>query len=188
MAKRAAVLVDGGYFAKLMLAFNRPPIGIAKFSDEVCAPHERLRTYYYDAPPYVSPTPTPEERERKSSKDRYFDALRMQDRIEVRLGEVQRVKIPCPYGPAHFDFRQKLVDVILSVDMVKLAWSKLVDVIVLVSGDRDFVPAIRAAKDAGILVKAVYSTRSGLYVHSELLQNCDERVEVTDELIKRCLR
>jgi len=51
---------------------------------------------------------------------------------------------------------------------------------VLLSSGSDLVPAVQAAKEAGILTQVYYSRRS---VHDELLQACDDRFEITRELI-----
>lgn len=185
---KAVVLIDGGYFGKVREALGRPQIDFVKFSDAICDPFKRFRTYYYDAPPWMSSPPTQEQKERMARKQRFLDSLSMLPRFEVRLGEVIRIEFTCDKGPPHEDFIQKLVDVLLSVDMVRLAWSKFVEMIVLVSGDSDFIPAVQAAKDANAIVKHVYCDVPGSYVHGDLKKECDERLPITRELIDRCLR
>ena len=43
-------------------------------------------------------------------------------------------------------FKQKMVDVLLSVDLVRLSWSKQIQAAILVAGDSDYVPAVEAAE------------------------------------------
>ncbi|WP_237386702.1 NYN domain-containing protein [Xenorhabdus sp. Sc-CR9] len=50
----------------------------------------------------------------------------------------------------HYDIKQKAVDIKLGMDITMLAYEKLVDVIVLVAGDSDFVPAAKHARTKGI--------------------------------------
>lgn len=50
----------------------------------------------------------------------------------------------------HFDIDQKAVDIKLGMDITTLALNKLADVIVLVAGDSDFVPAAKLARTNGI--------------------------------------
>lgn len=50
----------------------------------------------------------------------------------------------------HYDCKQKTVDIKLGMDITTLAYEKLVDVIVLVAGDADFVPAAKHARTKGI--------------------------------------
>jgi uncharacterized LabA/DUF88 family protein len=184
--ERAAILIDGGYLDKVRLAFNKPVLDIVKFSDVICGDNcERFRTYYYDALPWIGNPPNPQDLQRRQTKQHYLDSLRMLHRVEVRLGEVQRLEVKCIKGQNHVNFIQKLVDVLLSVDIVRLAWGGFVDKIVLVSGDRDFLPAVNTAKEAGVIVKLVYATPPHAYVHTNLLMACDERQVINQELIKK---
>ena len=48
------------------------------------------------------------------------------------------------------DLRQKGIDVKLGSDIATLAYKKLVDRIILISGDSDFVPAAKIARIEGI--------------------------------------
>lgn len=50
----------------------------------------------------------------------------------------------------YFDIKQKGVDMRLGLDVASLAYKKLVNQIVLVAGDADFVPATRLARREGI--------------------------------------
>lgn len=182
---RAAVLIDGGYLDKIRLFFKKPSIDMVKFSNNVCDQCDRFRTYYYDALPWVGQNPNQKDLTRRQTKQKYLDNLKMLHRIEVRLGEVQRKTINCDKGPNHVKFIQKLVDVQLSVDLVRLSWGNFIDKIVLISGDRDFLPAVNAAKDAGVIIKLVYANPPCAYVHTNLLMACDERQIIDQSLIKK---
>lgn len=50
----------------------------------------------------------------------------------------------------HYEYKQKAVDIKLGMDITTLAYEKLVDVIVLVAGDADFVPAAKHARIKGV--------------------------------------
>nr|WP_321349330.1 NYN domain-containing protein [uncultured Methanoregula sp.] len=82
-------------------------------------------------------------------------------------------------------FEQKRVDILLAVELVRLSWSGQIGHAVIVTGDSDFVPAIEAAKDAGVITKLYYSRRS---VHDELLSAVDERCEMDPAFIERVKR
>ncbi len=127
--------------------------------------------------PYQSNPPTIAERQRYSSMDRFTHSLRQLPRFEVRLGRLQ-----------YFDgeYRQKGVDTLLSMDLVELAATGQISEAVLITGDSDFAPAARRAKDRGILVKLYYSPTT--YVHTELMEACDERYPVDAEFLRDCLR
>ena len=50
----------------------------------------------------------------------------------------------------HFEIKQKGVDMRLGLDIASLAYKKLVNQIVLIAGDADFVPAAKLARREGI--------------------------------------
>jgi uncharacterized LabA/DUF88 family protein len=79
-------------------------------------------------------------------------------------------------------FEQKRVDILLAVELVRLSWSHQIGHAVIVTGDSDFVPAIEAAKDAGVITTLYYSRRA---VHDELLTSVDERYEMDDVFIEK---
>jgi len=78
---RYAVFIDGGYAKKVWTQFGNPRISYLKFSEQIARGQERLRTYYYDCAPYVSPSPTPEEKKRKADFDRFVAALQSNSRF-----------------------------------------------------------------------------------------------------------
>lgn len=77
-----------------------------------------MRTYYYHCPPYQSNPPTEEERERLSSRQKFFSALSRLNRFQLRLGKLEKRGEDAKGKPI---FVQKRVDIMLGVDMVQLA-------------------------------------------------------------------
>lgn len=170
--ERSVVFLDGAYFAKILKSeFGELRVDFLKLSDKVCEDSERLRTYYYWCMPYQSNPPTQEERERYSRADKFINYLRRLPRFEIRLGKLSRTS---------GEFVQKRVDILLAVDLVRMSWGKQIGRAVLVTGDSDFVPAVQAAKDAGVLTQLYYSEDS---IHDELLDACDECFQITSGLI-----
>ncbi|MFQ6135010.1 MAG: NYN domain-containing protein [Nitrososphaerales archaeon] len=154
---KSAVFIDGGYLSKVLeREFGKAKVDLLKFSEELAKGTDRLRTYYYNCMPYQSNPPTEEERKRFAAMDRYLYALRKLPRFEVRMGRL-----------AYFggQFFQKRVDIMLAVDLVRMSWGKQIGKAILVTGDSDFVPAVYAAKDAGVVTHLYYSKP----VHDELL-------------------
>lgn len=178
LTDKVAVFIDNGYLAKVLkLDFGQPRLNYAAFSDMLCGNSERFRTYVYDCPPYQSPDPTDSEKKRKSDSDRFFNALDRLPRFEIRLGKLRRTN-------SFPSFEQKGVDVLLSVDLVRLSSSNRIDKAILVTGDSDFVPAVRAAKDEGVIVQLHYSI--GQNISNELYQICDDRFVITKDIIDKC--
>jgi uncharacterized LabA/DUF88 family protein len=174
---RAAVFVDGAYLTKILdIDFGKPKIDLARFSDIICGGSERLRTYYYNCMPYQSSPPTEEERRRFAAMDKFLYTLKRLPRFDVKLG-----RLGCVGG----EFIQKRVDIALAVDLTRLACGRMIGKAVLVTGDSDFVPAIEAAKEAGVLVVLYYSPSS---VHDELLSAVDESFVIDERLIRQTER
>ena len=76
----------------------------------------------------------------------------------------------------HYNIEQKTVDTKLGMDITTLALDKLVDVIVLVAGDSDFVPAAKLARTKGIdfvLDPMWANTTSSLSEHVDGLRSFD---------------
>ena len=76
------------------------------------------------------------------------------------------------------------MDVLLSVDLVRMSWGKQIDRAVIATADSDFVPAIQAAKEAGVITRLAYSP--DLPVNDELLEAFDERLEINMQLLGKC--
>jgi len=169
---RAAVFIDGAYLSKLLeLDYGGTRIDYEKFSDAICRKRERLRTYYYNCMPFQGNPPTGEESVRYARMDKFISRLMRLPRFQVRFGKLGRIGN---------EFVQKRVDILLAVELVRLSWPKGIGTAILGTGDSDFVPAVEAAKDAGVLIQLWYSRSA---IHNELLDAVDEYFPITQELI-----
>lgn len=182
---RSAIFIDGAYFDKLLeQEFNRTRVDFSLLAASLAHEDNILRTYYYHCPPYLSQPPTEEELCRSDAKERFFQALNSLPRFQVRLG---RLLYRGTDGQGRPIFVQKLVDIMLGVDMVRMAATRQITKAVLVAGDSDFVPAVDEAKRLGILVSLWHGpTQGAAYgssVHRELWNACDERAEITQALL-----
>lgn len=183
MLDRTAIFIDGAYFDKLLeLEFNRARVDFGLLVKELAPNDNVFRTYYYHCPPYVSNVPTEEESRRMESKERFFSALSSLPRFQVRLGKLVYRGTDTNDRPI---FIQKLVDIMLGVDLVQLAATRQITRAVIVAGDSDFVPAIEAAKLQGVLLSLYHGPSRGgnSSVHRELWDACDERFEIKQELV-----
>ena len=137
------------------------------------------RTFYYDARPYdrkaqsaVRKRPIDYAKtDQAVFRGQLFDALRRSPNLAVRLGEVRkdadrswvmkanpqkrllarqvRVEqlIDDDFAPA---LRQKGVDMRIGLDIATITLKRQANVIILVSGDADFVPAAKLARREGV--------------------------------------
>lgn len=138
---------------------------------------ELLRTYYYHCPPYQSNPPTQDERDRKSKFDRFHTVLQNIPRFEVRLGKLEFRGVDANTGKPQFE--QKRVDILLGVDLVRLASKGQITDAILLAGDSDFLPAIQAAKDEGVLFRLYH----GKAPHRDILLVADERTQIDQAFI-----
>ena len=75
-----------------------------------------------------------------------------------------------------FNVDQKGVDMRIGLDIASLSYKKLVDQIVLISGDSDFVSAAKLARREGIdfILDALHTNiKSNLFEHIDGLRTCD---------------
>lgn len=169
--QRAAVIVDGGYWEALRKRLGGPKIDLLSLCNDLCSPAYRFRTYYFDG----------KDTERQS----IHDQLELEERFEVVLGDVVKREIHCPACQETFLIReQKRVDVLLAVTLVHLASTKQVDMIVLLAGDRDFLPVVMVAKSAGVVIRLAYT---GTSVAPGLFKAVDERIPLTPEYLEEFL-
>jgi uncharacterized LabA/DUF88 family protein len=162
--EKAIILIDGGYLYRILRDnFESYDINFKKLSDVVCnnLNLERLRTYYYTAMPYKRKG-NPEDEKRYEKRQKFITSLKRLPRFEVKFGKLQLIG---------GQFRQKMVDVLMSIDIVKKSYSRDIKYIILIAGDADFVPAIKTAKDQDVVVHLYYHPSS---VHNELLDEIDE--------------
>lgn len=186
---RSAIFIDGAYLDKILVnEFSQARVDYGKLAHELTQETQLLRAYYYHCPPYQSNPPTPAERERTSAKNRFFNALSRLPRFQVRLGKLAFRGKNQDGQPI---FVQKRVDILLGVDMVQLAATSQINRAILLAGDSDFVPAVEAVKQLGLLVVLWHGPiRSGPAntVHRELWDACDDRFEITQSLVKKVSR
>ena len=128
-----------------------------------------LRAYYYHCLPYQSNPPTPTEQALFAKKQKFFAALDRLPRFEVRYGRLERRG---PDTSGQYRYEQKLIDVLLSVDLVRLSATRQITHAALVAGDSDFCPAVNVAKMDGVSVWLFH----GQNPHRELWRMADERV------------
>ena len=151
-----------------------------------------FRVYYYDCTPFggiindISGNPIDySTKPIYSAKMRFLEDLGKEDRFAIRLGELSfagwRQIPPKPTTvattgstpPAPIikpDFRQKGVDMKFGLDMAWLATKQIVDKVVLIAGDSDFIAPIKFARKEGL---QVYLNRMKNHVKDDLIKHCD---------------
>jgi uncharacterized LabA/DUF88 family protein len=155
--------------------------------------YDLLRIYFYDAQPASGTTVNPISGEKTNPGATKTHALNMalQQKLELRpnfalrLGEAavhawkwgsKAIKYlgAAPGAPTADDFvpniEQKGVDLRIGLDIARLALGHIVDVIVVVTGDRDFVLAFKFARREAV---RVYLEHMGHGVKRDLKAHAD---------------
>lgn len=155
---------------------------------------ELFRVYYYDAPPFegkaVNPvdgttidfSTTPQARENRS----LIDSLELEPDFAVRRGTIlqsgwklgtsalkslsRQRTTPLTGRDLVPDMDQKGVDIRIGLDIAWISLKRLVDGLVLVTGDSDFVPAMKFARKEGL---RIYLEALGHGVRRELKAHAD---------------
>lgn len=168
---RAAIFIDGGYFLSLMKKNDITP-NYKELTDYLLKPLRKsvpldlLRCYFYYCAPWVSETPTGNEKRRMEEHEIFVEELSSIERWAIRLGKLQK-----RWDRNREYFEQKRVDVLLSVDMARHSAAGHIQHVILIAGDSDFIPAIEATKESGATVTIWYDDDST--IHKDLIDMAD---------------
>jgi len=178
---RIAVFIDGAYLDKVLEPMRHGrKIGyyhlVTNIVRQAGGDREIIRVYYYHCLPYQSNPPTLEQSQRIGHAQSFFRALQRTPRFEVRQGRLEYRGDDSTGKPI---YEQKRVDLLLGIDLTLHAAKGNVDEMFIIAGDSDFIPAICAAKSEGIVTYLVHRP----HPHDDLLDEVDERIEITQSLV-----
>ncbi|MGO1059357.1 NYN domain-containing protein [Planococcus sp. FY231025] len=199
------------YRLKDALQLKNYPDGetINTYLKSIVEPNEDLyRIFFYQGEPSKQKKKLPiskkdidfKDSDQAAASNEMLNCLAKKELMAVRLGEtrfrgwklkdyvqtkIERASFNEQIADDHFypDFQQKGVDIKIGLDVAWLASNNLVDMIILVTGDSDFVPAMKFARREGIQVAILKigpkNIHESLEVHSDFIK------EHTDEAIRR---
>ncbi len=182
------ILIDGNYlrmeskklFGKLRYDFNIFITNVIQYvQNEIQRNLSLIRTYYYDAPPLLDKDQLNSyELEFAKKRQKFLDRLQRLKQFEVVLGRIQ-YKGRDENGK--LILTQKGVDVKMAIDLI--SFSEKSDVVILITGDNDLVPAIEMAKtksNANIILLYFENKKSRLL--DELIKTADISLPIKREL------
>jgi uncharacterized LabA/DUF88 family protein len=198
-AKTTAVLLDGGFVRKRFRQVTERAITASEvrpLAECLLDPRseELFRVYFYDCAPCQDSTTHPISgkplnlRSTRAFRENsaFQEALGQTELMALRLGEMafrgwrltpKATRDLIQDGPrtlqdddVEMNLNQKGIDMEIGLDVAWLAIRRIVDRIVLCTGDRDFVPAMKLARREGVQV--VLATL-GATVHATLLEHAD---------------
>jgi uncharacterized LabA/DUF88 family protein len=200
-----AILIDGGFLKKRLGSAAAPATAeqIREFADAVqrhplLAEHRLHRIYYYDAPPLTDSKTRPLSDERVNfgateialRSTRLLQAVTRFPFFANRLGETvfrgwavrpdrlrgQGPEVRITGADLQPVIQQKGVDMRIALDVASLTLKKLAGIIVLVTADSDFVPAMKFARREGaqlFLCPLGNPTRDSLIEHADVVLTID---------------
>lgn len=197
-----AILIDAGFVKyALKQKRDSPPIDaalmrafIASVGQLECIDGARLhRVYYYDAKPLTGKVPSPDGTEYDFSATKMTQisnaqhmAFARMPHVAMRFGELSyrgwRVKEKFLRKPKALNaitpdqlepnVQQKGVDMRIGLDIAALTLKDQADIIVLVTGDSDLVPAMKFARREGaqlVLITLGANVKEPMYDHADVV-------------------
>ena len=193
--KKAAVRLQAAEVVRWLQFLARTPFVDGSF----------LRAYWYDAA--FGP-----EHPRYRDQRKFLDAIAHTPGIHLRLGHLaehpSRLEKPIRQALAstayrlgiepdrlaaefdrHWTFRperrQKGVDTLIALDMVRLAGRSVFSTAVLIAGDRDLAEVVRTTQDFG--VRTLVATPDEDSLSNELAQLADEVIVMNQDFLERMI-
>ncbi len=191
-----AILIDGAFLRKKFHAAYKKNISaenVQKFADMLLEsfsiPKDKLhRFYFYDCEPCNAKSSMPISNRaylfEKTSQFKYgedlLSALKKLDNFAVREGSLSFCgwklkkksynKTPLADEDFEPELHQKGVDIKIGLDLAWISFNHIAEKVIFVTGDSDFIPAIKTARRNGIFV---YLVTLNHMIKPELAENCD---------------
>ena len=171
------IFIDGAYLSLISKFIGRgKPLkfDIKKFSENLAKKEglNCINIFYYNCPPFQGTPPTKEQEKRKAGYDKFISKLDLSG-IKVKEGRCQMISN---------EYKQKGVDVLLSIDLIRQA-NKFKNLI-LVACDTDFVPAIKDVKEkdnANVILYYFRDKNSMFSMSDHILSVCSKKVKLKKE-------
>ena len=191
-----AVLIDGAFLRKKFPAAFKRDISaenVRLFAQDLLVkfnlpPDDLHRMYYYDCEPCTAKTSKPvtnhaflfEKTAQYTSGMKLLSDIKKLDFFAVReatlqssgwkLKKVAYNKQPLEDDDFEPELHQKGVDIKIGLDLAWISYNHVAERVIFVTGDSDFIPAIKTARRNGIFV---YLVTLNHMVRTELPDNCD---------------
>lgn len=172
--------------------FYRNAIQTINLQEEEC-----FRIFYYDAEPYIGTTKNPidgqvtdyRETPRAKARLRFFREFGALPSVALRRGECRgrgwelkddflkrhlksgKPQVTVTANDVVHAFEQKGVDMRIGMDVATLSLKRIVDRLIILSGDTDLIPAMKLARREGLQVGVVSVGNNS--AHSMLIEDSD---------------
>ena len=176
--ERVAIFIDGSNFyhsVKEIFGIHDNQIDFSKIIEILRNQKLLIGTYYYNAS-----LDRGYNEEIYWKQQKFFAELRKIPDFHVVLCNMRKTRKP----DGKMEFAVKGDDIYLATDMLSFAYENKYDVAILVSGDGDFVPAIKKLQKLGKKVENAYFSGS----RSNFLRSVCNASILMDETVRKCLK
>lgn len=175
--KKISIFIDGNNFYhglrstydkdKSLKGFN-----FENFIKYLSKNRKIVEIFYYNAKLDKS-----HNKDKFESQKEFFDKLTLIPKLNLILCKLLKRKIK---GTKKYYYVLKEDDIYMAVDIVEGACENKFDIAIIVSGDGDFVPAVRSVKRKNKEVENIYFKKSS---SRNLKNHCDYSLELTKEIL-----
>jgi len=130
--------------------------------------------FYYNAELDKSHNPQKYKRQKE-----FFDNLRKVPKLKLILCKLLKRRIK---GTKNYYYVLKEDDIHMAANMVETSWENKFDIAIIISGDGDFVPAVKAVKRKNKIVTNIYFKNSS---SRDLKRYCDSSLELTKKILDK---
>lgn len=145
--ERVSIFIDGSNLYHSLKSLNIDEINFDKLVQKLKGDRQIVSVFYYNAPLDINYNP-----KKYWEQQRFFDKLRKLPFFHVVLCKMRKIR----RNGKVVSYEVKGDDVYLTVDLISGAYENLYDVAVIVSGDEDFVPALKKVQKLGKKVENAY--------------------------------
>lgn len=201
--KKVAILIDGGflsavYHTKTSNSLHEDKI-IPICNDIIKDTEEIFRIYYYDSPPFGGKVSNPISKKITDYSQTgmyravsiFHRKLAQKDLIAFRKGTLscsgwkltrevmdklkEGEEIRLKPEDLKLDLKQKIVDIKIGLDIAWISSKKIVDKIILITEDNDFIPAMKLARREGLHITVV---EIGDHLSADMKMHSDETLKL----------
>ena len=177
--ERVSIFIDGNNFyygLKIIYSDTKNPIDFdfKKFCDFLAGNRKIATIFYYNAPLDIN-----RDLEKYKAQQRFFDKIQRIQNFKLVLCKLLKRKVK---GTNEYYYIIKEDDIHMAVDMVKGAFKNLYDTAIVVSGDGDFVPAVKAVREENKIVENAYFKKSA---STNLKFNCNKSLMLRREVLDK---
>ncbi|MBU4308807.1 MAG: NYN domain-containing protein [Nanoarchaeota archaeon] len=175
--RKVSIFIDGNNFyfglkriykdKKKLMNFN-----FERFCAFLANKREIVKIFYYNAA--MDRTKNPDK---YKTQQKFFSQLKKIPKFNLILCKLLKRKIQ---GTNQYYYILKEDDIHMAGDLIKGAFKNTYDVAILVSGDGDFVPAVKIAQEEGKIIENIYFKKSA---STNLKRKCDNSFMLKEEIL-----